>query len=170
MQIIKSSIDMSLLIGELVDIFRPEANIKKVDISTEIPNGLFIKADRNLMRELFNNLISNAIKFSKKSGGEVKIMAKIIEDDIAQFKVCDEGIGIALEDLPHIFERFYQPKVEIPGREKGLGMGLAFVNQIITAHGGMIKAESKMGKGTEITFTLPEASLKKEDRREAITL
>lgn len=167
LKVSKSDIDVSLLIAELVNIFKAEANIKKINIRPEISKGLFINADRNLMKDVFNNLISNAIKFSKKNGGEVKIIAKIIKDDMAQIEVCDEGIGIAPEDLPHIFEKFYQPKVKISGREKGLGIGLNFVKRIITEHGGTINAISKIDEGTTIVFTLPQAYIRiwKEDIR-----
>ncbi len=166
LKVSKGVIDMSFLIAELVHIFEPEANSKKINISTDIPKGLVINGDKNLMREVFNNLISNAIKFSKKSGGKVEIIAEVIKYNEAQIEICDEGIGISEEDLPYIFEKFYQPKVEIPGREKGLGIGLAFVKQIITAHGGTIESKSKIGEGTKITLILPEVYLKEEDRRE----
>ncbi len=79
--------------------------------------------------------------------------------------VTDTGQGIAPEDLPHVFDRFYRDHAKTGGRE-GSGLGLAIVRQLVEAHGGQVGVESEPGKRTRFWFTLPAAESKKQDRQD----
>lgn len=111
--------------------------------------------DRVQIERMLSNLISNAVKFTPP-GGEVRISVGRSGDQ-AEIIVADTGQGIAPEHLPHIFDRFYRVrgKEDQASPEKGLGLGLSFVNWIVKAHQGMLDVKSTQGKGTTFTVRLP---------------
>jgi two-component system sensor histidine kinase BaeS len=90
------------------------------------------------------------------SGGEIGITAHV-EDGWIVVRVRDSGAGIAEEDLPHVFDRFYRADRSRSRATGGAGLGLAIVRQLVEAHGGQIEVESEPGRGTAFTFTLPVA-------------
>jgi signal transduction histidine kinase len=99
------------------------------------------------------NLLHNAIKFTP-SGGQVIVRVTQLDHEI-KFAVSDTGVGIAAEDLPRIFERFY--KVDRSRATSGTGLGLAIARHLVEAHAGKIWAESEVGKGSTFYFTIPLA-------------
>ena len=105
------------------------------------------------LRQVFNNLVSNAVKYSPK-GGEVSVAARREEDSVV-ITVRDEGIGIPQHAMGKIFERFY--RVDNTARREfgGTGLGLALVREIVTAHGGKVWMESSLGKGSTFFVSLP---------------
>ena len=107
------------------------------------------------IERMLSNLISNAVKFTP-SGGEVRVTIGRVADQ-AEIVVADTGQGIAPEHLPHIFDRFYRVrgKEDQASPEKGLGLGLSFVDWIVKAHQGTIDVKSERGKGTTFTVRLP---------------
>lgn len=111
--------------------------------------------DRVQIERMLSNLISNAVKFTPP-GGEVRISVGRVGDQ-AEIVVADTGQGIAPEHLPHIFDRFYRVrgKEDQASPEKGLGLGLSFVNWIVKAHQGTVDVRSAQGKGTTFTVRLP---------------
>jgi heavy metal sensor kinase len=111
--------------------------------------------DRVQIERMLSNLISNAVKFTP-AGGEVRVSAERA-GDFGEIVVRDTGQGIAPEHLPHIFDRFYRVRdmKEQASPEKGLGLGLSFVNWIVKAHSGTIEVTSSPGKGTEFRVRLP---------------
>jgi len=111
--------------------------------------------DRVQIERMLSNLISNAVKFTPP-GGNVRVSADRA-GDCAEIVVEDTGRGIAPEHLPHIFDRFYRVRgmEEQASPEKGLGLGLSFVNWIVRAHAGTIDVKSEPGKGTTFTVRLP---------------
>jgi signal transduction histidine kinase len=111
--------------------------------------------DRVQIERMLSNLISNAVKFTP-SGGEVRVSVGRVGDQ-GEVVVHDTGQGIAPEHLPHIFDRFYRVRgmEEQASPEKGLGLGLSFVNWIVRAHGGTIEVKSELGKGTTFIVRLP---------------
>ncbi len=111
--------------------------------------------DRVQIERMLSNLISNAVKFTPP-GGEVRVSAKR-EGDHAEIVVEDTGQGISPQHLPHIFDRFYRVRgpEEQSSPEKGLGLGLSFVNWIVRAHSGTIDVKSEPGNGTTFTVRLP---------------
>ena len=109
-------------------------------------------ADRDRLLQVFDNLIGNALKFTPP-GGHIRVGAALNEDEV-QFWVADTGVGVAAEDLPHVFDRFWQAH---KAERRGTGLGLTIVKGIIEAHGGRIRVESTLGMGTTFFFALPTA-------------
>jgi signal transduction histidine kinase/DNA-binding NarL/FixJ family response regulator len=116
----------------------------------ELPD---VMADRERLQQVFTNLIGNAVKFTA-SGGTVDVTATSNTPFCVRFAVRDSGQGISADNLPHIFDRFWQAR---HSTRTGAGLGLAIAKGIVEAHGGTTSATSEIGKGTEITFELPAA-------------
>ena len=122
-----------------------------VDVSPDLPP---IHADRTRLQEALYNLVDNAVKYSRERG-EIRLSARQRDGEI-ELTVSDDGIGIAKEDLPRIFERFYRAdKARSPEKVRGTGLGLAIVKHIAQLHGGRVEAESELEKGTTIRLVLP---------------
>ncbi|HEY5314298.1 MAG TPA: ATP-binding protein, partial [Pirellulales bacterium] len=119
---------------------------------------VLIYGDANRLRQVVNNLIDNAIKFSQ-AGGTITVSVHREHARHAVLEVADTGIGIAAEDLPHVFERFYRgdKSRQRKDRSGGTGLGLSICSSIAAAHNGTIKVESTLGQGTTVTVTLPLA-------------
>jgi two-component system phosphate regulon sensor histidine kinase PhoR len=121
-----------------------------VDAAGGLPT---IGADRSRIEQVLINLIHNAIKFTP-AGGEIAVRATVDQGAVT-ISVVDTGVGIAPNELPRLFERFY--KTDKARGSAGTGLGLAIAKHIIQAHGGTIWAESAPGKGTTLFFTVPIA-------------
>lgn len=121
-----------------------------VDVPADLPP---VSADPNRLERVLMNLLTNAMKYSPPAS-DIVIGAKWLEKEVKVF-VTDQGIGIALEDLPYIFDRFYRAR----GIRKtpGFGLGLDIAKGLVEAHGGRIWVESELGKGSSFYFTLPLA-------------
>jgi PAS domain S-box-containing protein len=116
------------------------------------PNFPVIEADEDRIDQVLFNLLSNAIKYSPQ-GGEIRISGHIRPEQVVVC-VSDQGPGIAPEDIPHIFDRFYRSE-EASRTSKGAGLGLFLTRAIIEAHGGRIWVDPKPGEGARICFSLP---------------
>jgi two-component system, OmpR family, sensor histidine kinase BaeS len=112
------------------------------------PREMIQEVDPERVRQVLSNLVSNAVRYSPP-GGEVKVELAPAGSG-ARLSVADSGPGIAPEDLPHVFDRYYKS-----ADSRGMGLGLAIARYLVEAHGGQIQAESEPGKGTTIWFTLP---------------
>ena len=112
--------------------------------------------DRTRLRQLFLNIVTNALKYTASGSVEMKLVA---HDRTVAFTVRDTGMGISAADLPHIFERFYRAdRARSRSAERGgFGLGLAISQWIAEAHGGTISVRSRLGRGTTFTVTLPVA-------------
>ncbi|MGD2135455.1 MAG: HAMP domain-containing sensor histidine kinase [Gemmatimonadales bacterium] len=127
-----------------------------VDVAVEVPDlPVPMRADRGRLRQLFMNLLTNAIKYTPP-GGSVWIESVETTNEVV-VRVRDAGIGIAPGDLPHIFERFWRadPARSRTGSRPGAGLGLAICRWTAEAHGGSIEVTSRPGRGTNFTVTLP---------------
>lgn len=145
------SLDKELL--ELHAVYEPRAIQKDLSLELVLEETLpIIEGDVNRLRRVFTNLLDNALKFSK-SRGKITVTALDRPGEVL-VTVSDEGIGIAEEELPFIFDIFHRT----PGSEKreGYGIGLATVKAIVEGHGGRVKVESRLGEGTMFTVTLPK--------------
>lgn len=130
---------------------------KNIEIKVKVNNNLFIKADERLITQVLTNLISNSIKFSG-DGKNIDITAERYNEEMVEFIIKDEGIGISLDNQPKLF-RFEKMYSTIGTRgEKGTGLGLPLVKEIIEKHGGQIWFYSTENEGSEFHFTLPSAS------------
>jgi signal transduction histidine kinase len=105
------------------------------------------------INEVLGNLLSNAFKFTEKNGRVSLSVGR--EGNNVRLQVSDSGAGIPREQLPHIFEKFYQADTQAPLALRGAGLGLAIAKSIVTAHGGTIEVESKVGVGTTFSIRLP---------------
>jgi two-component system sensor histidine kinase VicK len=117
-------------------------------------NGVNVWADPDRILQTLNNLLSNAIKFSP-AGSEIHLTASYLDDGEALIEVRDQGRGIPVDKLEHIFDRFQQGDASDSRAMGGTGLGLAICRSIINQHGGRIWATSVEGQGTTIHFTLP---------------
>jgi len=156
LELFKSKVNINSLIEEVVKNLKYLSIKKTIKMITQIPPNTFVYGDKERIKEIFNNLINNAIKFTKK--GSITIKAHKIRRFI-NFEILDTGIGISKNDLTKIFGKFFQLKTNLNKKYDGTGLGLEISKQLVELHGGKIKVESKLGKGTIFTFTLP---IKKE--------
>jgi len=150
--------DLLRLAETSVDKVRLLAEGKRIQILTEAPPGrVWVPADGARIEQVLDNLLSNALKFSPE-GATVNIRLHLDgKAGVAHVSVADTGPGIPPEDLPHIFERFYQGRAYTKNTLAGSGLGLALAKKVVEAHGGRIWVESDLGKGTTVHFTLPLA-------------
>jgi signal transduction histidine kinase len=123
-------------------------------VIVDLPRDLsIIRADEARLREVLDNLLDNAVKYSREHG-EIRLQAGRCDDQMV-LSVSDNGIGIGREDLPRIFERFYRADKARSRELGGTGLGLAIVKHITQLHGGRVEAESELGRGTTIRVMLP---------------
>jgi signal transduction histidine kinase len=127
-----------------------------ISVSSEMPGQpVRLAVDRHRIQEMLLNLVTNAIKYTP-AGGKVALSLED-QDGVVSFTVQDSGIGIAPGDLPHIFDRFWRadPARSRSGQHPGTGLGLAITKWIAEAHGGSITVQSRPGRGTRFTVSLP---------------
>ena len=127
------------------------------EIAVHIPDEiLMVPMDAKLIGQVLTNLLDNAVKHTQPEE-EISVTAsKDPQQQMAVFSVADRGTGIAAQDLPNIFQMFYTTKGKGPDAKRGIGLGLAICESIVTAHGGTISAQNREdGKGAVFTFTLP---------------
>jgi signal transduction histidine kinase len=142
------------MLAESVDLHRPLAEQRGINIelraSASLPHAM---ADRMLVSRLVGNLLGNAIKFTPE-GGQIEVGAEADADRIRAW-VSDTGPGIPAEQLPHVFDRFWQAR---RSDRRGLGLGLTIVRALVEAQGGDVWVTSEVGSGTRVDFTLPCAT------------
>jgi two-component system, sensor histidine kinase and response regulator len=147
-----TQVSITIPLSSALESMETYATRKNIELVTNIADSLLpVFGDSLSLAEVFVNIIGNAIKYSP-DGTKVTIKAEEKEKNIL-VSIKDSGVGIAADDIPHIFEGFYRGK---SGQEMaGHGIGLAVSHQIIDAHGGSITVESELGKGTTFVVTLP---------------
>jgi PAS domain S-box-containing protein len=143
--------DVAKLVSDAAEIARPLAEKKKLRLHVQTEDALpAVCADRERILQVFSNLLGNATKFTPE-GGTISLRAEQ-RDRVVRFSVSDTGSGIAEDDLPHIFQRFYQARKT---RRGGAGLGLSIAKGIVEAHGGCIGVTSKAGAGSTFYFEIP---------------
>ena len=150
-----SHLDLPSFFGEVSRDWEKKLANKQLNVIVDVPPEFStIRADRVRLQEALYNLLDNAVKYSREHG-EVRLMARRRDGEI-ELSVSDNGTGIAKEDLPRVFERFYRAdKARTAKNIRGTGLGLAIVKHIAQLHGGRVEAESELGKGTTIRVVLP---------------
>jgi two-component system phosphate regulon sensor histidine kinase PhoR len=122
-----------------------------VDIPTDMP---LLEADRDKIKQVLLNLISNAIKYNRPNGSVI-IQGDFTDDEVS-ITIQDTGLGIPEDSIPHLFQKFYRVR-EHEGKASGTGLGLSISKQIIQGHAGRIEVKSKMGVGTSFNIFLPRS-------------
>jgi len=153
-------IELAAAIGDAVETVRPLINEMGHELTLDLPETpVFLDADRTRLGQVFANLLSNAAKYSEQGGRiTVSVLVNHRENSVA-IAVKDEGIGVAVEQLPQIFDMFAQFTPSLERTQGGLGIGLALARGLVELHGGTIEAHSAgLGKGSEFVVRLPLAS------------
>jgi signal transduction histidine kinase len=149
----RSPLAVDALVSDALELLRPLAAAKRITLVTDVPPALpAVDADRERVLQIFSNIGGNAVKFTPE-GGQVEIHATLREGAV-EFEVRDTGPGIETDDLPRVFDRFWQAR---KATRAGAGLGLAIAKGIVEAHNGAIRAESERGRGSRFSFTLPIA-------------
>jgi signal transduction histidine kinase len=152
----KKPVDMGHFLEHTAASMKHLAALKGVNLDLQNPpNDLFVRADPDALEKIVSNVVANAIKFTPP-GGRIDISA-VSENKMVMVRISDTGIGIPAEQLPHIFDRFYQVDGSATRRHQGLGLGLALVRELITRHGGDVTATSDTGQGTTFILRIPHA-------------
>jgi len=153
LELVRRPLEPGKLVSQVGDLLEGLATGKSLKLVIDVPAELpLVFADRERLLQVLENLASNAIKFTPP-GGHVELKVEPGPGEV-RFSVCDNGPGIAIADLPRLWDRYYQGERK---RRKGLGLGLYISRGIVEAHGGRIWVESQEGKGTTFTFALPAA-------------
>ncbi|MCA9971504.1 MAG: PAS domain-containing protein [Anaerolineales bacterium] len=148
-------LDLAALLHEVLDALQPKAAAKSITLDTHLPDACKLIADAKRLRQLFLNLVGNAVKYTPAGGGvTVTLRAR---DGAVAVDVTDTGIGIPAADLPHIFDKFYRVRGAASADVEGTGLGLAIAQSIAEAHNGRIAVRSREGEGSTFTVTLPAA-------------
>lgn len=154
------SFDIAAMTREIAEQAEIEADKKGIKIQVRggadsLPSPFWVCADKHFVGQVLVNLIINSIRYGKE-GGVTRIKFRDMLDKIL-VEVEDNGVGIAKEDVPRIFERFYRTDKGRSREQGGTGLGLAIVKHIIEAHGERINVRSELGVGTTFSFTLKKA-------------
>ncbi len=143
------AVDVSALVRDVVERYKPLALEKGITIDADLDEAYVTSADPSLLRQVLNNLLSNAIKYNKPDGKVTVELGK------GKLTVEDTGIGIAKEDISHIFDRFYQ--VDDSRSRGGFGLGLSLVRKIVDVHGWDLTVKSTEGKGSRFSISFAGA-------------
>ena len=148
----RENVDLIAELSDVVLMYTERARRENKTLRYEEPGGfLAVYADRNRLRQVFINILDNAIKYS--DAGDTVTVSLWAENGSAVICIADTGIGIAPEDLPRVKNRFYKGK----STRRGSGIGLAVADEIINMHGGSLNLTSRREVGTTVTITLPLA-------------
>jgi signal transduction histidine kinase len=153
MRLTLETVPVQDVVSDAIDLYEDTAEDRGVTLSSTAPAALFVRADRQRLRQMLANLIDNALKYTP-AGGRVVIGAERVQDeDEVAVTIADTGSGIDARDLPRIWDRLYRG--DAARGEPGLGLGLSLVRAIATAHGGRAEVSSEIGKGATFRITLP---------------
>ena len=149
MELRLSDFNLAESMKQWIMLFSVSAQKKHIAISMDAPDTIMLRADQDKIERICYNLLSNALKYTSE-GGEISLMAKE-EDGRVMISVADNGCGISSDELPYIFDRFYQAK----NAGRGTGIGLAIVKAFTELHHGEVSATSIEGKGSTFTIHIP---------------
>ena len=154
MQLRLTKTDIFAELEETLITFIERAMREGYQVKYRIPeNPSIANADPNRLKQVFMNILDNAMKYSRP-GSRIMVQGKFIRKEdkpFAEISIADQGCGISAEDLPHVKEKFYKANMSV----RGSGIGLAVTNEIVNLHGGTLDIDSEEGKGTLVTITLP---------------
>ena len=143
------------VIDSTLAIIQARADAGRVTMTSEVePKSLTVYADHDRLAQILINLVDNAVKYTPEEG-RVAVSVRALPDGFAEVAVTDTGVGIPPADLPRITERFYRVDKARSRELGGTGLGLAIVKHLVLAHGGEMRIESELGRGTTVRFTVP---------------
>ena len=147
---VSQPVNVSAILGESVDLYIELARQQGIElIFTRPAEDVTVTGDPNRLKQVFINIIDNAVKYTEK-GGQV-LVDQFTEDSCVRIIVKDTGVGIPAQDIDRIKEKFYKANKAV----RGSGIGLAVADEIIKQHGGLLFIESTEGVGTTVTIVLP---------------
>ena len=147
--------DVSKLVRQAAHDMRAGAMQAGIKLSIGVTSDpIIMKADPLRLRQVVDNVLSNAVKFTE-AGGIVTITLARLESGDIRLKISDTGIGIAEEDIPRVFMAFQQAESHLARKHIGTGLGLPMVKSLIELHGGHVSLDSRVGHGTTVTIDLP---------------
>lgn len=149
----RTDVDVARVAREAAEAARPLADQAEVTMGVDLPDSLVALVDEKRIRQVLDNLLSNAVKYSN-AGGSISLTLRRT-DETLELTVSDTGIGIAEDDVPRVFDRFFRGGAAVSGHIPGTGLGLNIVGTIIGAHRGSIAVDSELGRGTTFRVTLP---------------
>jgi signal transduction histidine kinase len=154
MELNLTTFDLPAAIDNALTLIRERALRHNIALAAEIDPQLGeLNADERKLKQILLNLLSNAVKFTPE-GGKIKVGARLA-GDMVEIAVTDTGVGIALKDQTIVFEEFKQVGTDYTRKAEGTGLGLALTRKFVELHGGTIRVESELGKGSTFAFTLP---------------
>ncbi|GAB3900453.1 hybrid sensor histidine kinase/response regulator transcription factor [Spirosoma agri] len=155
MTLLQQPVQLKPLISRLVANFDSQAHQKGIRLTSDpqIPDELVLALDERKLRQVLTNLLANALKFTP-AGGTVHIVVQYIAPHL-RVSIADTGRGILPNDLPHVFERYFQTKQADAPIEGGTGIGLALCQELVRLMQGSIRADSQWGKGSTFTVVIP---------------
>jgi K+-sensing histidine kinase KdpD len=150
----RAPLDLRVIVDEVVSMLGPTLREREIRIATHVPSDLpRIDGDADLIKQVFINLITNAIKYSPR-GTAVAVRAQ--EEAVSILvSVTDQGVGIPKDEIANVFDKYFRARSQKESKMEGLGLGLAIVKNIVEQHGGSVRVESKEGQGSTFFFTLP---------------
>lgn len=150
----KTDADVKYIVDRALDVVYPQAVRKGITITIDIEDGLTAYCDELQAVQMVRNLVDNAVKYTPE-GGQVHVSARKVDSGV-EISIKDTGIGIPQGEVGRIFERFYRVDKARSRQLGGTGLGLAIVKEIIESHGGNITVNTRLGKGSTFTVTLPD--------------
>jgi signal transduction histidine kinase len=155
----EDSVQLRKLISTAIESVELKAKESGLTLAIDLPQELpFVIADEPKLRQVFMNLFSNAVKFTE-SPGKISLTVRWASKGNLEFEVADSGIGIEADKIPEVFKPFSQTDMGLDRSFDGMGLGLPIARAIVQLHGGDLKMESTPGKGTKVSFYLPEARI-----------
>jgi CheY-like chemotaxis protein len=152
----KAPIAVGKHLREVVEMFRGDMDRRRLSIEIDVPDSLpDALADHDKIHQIFTNFLSNAVKFTGE-GGRIVVSGRVA-GPLLEFAIADNGIGIPADKIVQVFDKFYQVDSSDKRMYPGTGLGLAIVKMIVSALGGTVRVESRVGEGSTFIFTLPLA-------------
>ncbi|MDH4038292.1 MAG: GAF domain-containing protein [Candidatus Krumholzibacteria bacterium] len=150
----RSAIALHAVVEEVLSMLSPSLKERDVTVSVNVPDSLpRVDGDADLIKQVFINLISNALKYSPR-GTTITVRAR--EEAVSLVvSVSDQGIGIPRDEIGNVFDKYFRARSQVSAKMEGLGLGLAIVKNIVEQHGGSVRVESEENVGSTFSFTLP---------------